>query len=189
MTSSREAASLPSLEPITWVSAQKRPVIAAHIGALALFVVAAVAEGGLPDSSGRLLWPGVLYYVVFVVAFLLPLWLVQTVILLQMRRSGRPVFVAPAAVKHVDPGRRCRFLLSLRMQTFVLAALYLPSGKGGRQWTRPAWLFLTLFAAALLTFCLWTIFIPVLPPPFLLGAITFWSSALIFGLSHLIRGD
>ncbi|MDX1689268.1 MAG: hypothetical protein R3248_14895 [Candidatus Promineifilaceae bacterium] len=179
----------PAPAPISWLAAQKRPLIAAHIGGLGLLVAGVVAEGGLPVSTGRLLWPGVLYYVVFIIAFLLPLWLVQTVVFLQMRHSGRPVFVTPTAAEHVEPERRCRFLLSLRMQMFVLAALYLPSGGGGRQWTRPAWLFLALFAAALLGFCLWTIFIPALPPLFLLGAITFWSSALIFGLSHLIRGD
>lgn len=176
-------------KPIGWLAAQKRPLIAAHVGALAFIVGAVVVEGWRPVSVDQLLWPGALYYLVFVLAFLLPLWLVQGVIFVQMRRRGRPVFISPAAVHQVDPARRCRFLLRLRTHVFVLAVLYLAAGEGGRAWTRPAWLFLALFATALLGFCLWTIFIAVLHPLFLLGAITFWTSALVFGLSHLIRGD
>lgn len=176
-------------EPIGWAAAQKRPVVAAHVGGAAMLVVAVVTEGGLPVAAGRLLWPGVLFYVVFILAFLLPLWLVQGVVYWQMGRGGRPVFMPPASAEQLDRARRCRFLLSLRTHVFVLAVLYLADGEGGRGWTRPAWLFLALFAAALLGFCLWTISVPVLPPLFLLGVITFWMSAFIFGLSHLVRGE
>lgn len=175
--------------PIGWPVAQLRPLIAASAGALAMFVVAVIAEGWPPVSSAGQLWSGFVTYVVFVVAFLLPLWLVQAVIFVQMRRAGQPVFMPPSAAGQLDAGRRCRFLLSLRSRFFVLAVLYVASGEGERTWTRPAWLFLALFAVALLGICLWTIFIPVLPSLLILGVITFWSSALIFGLSHLIRGD
>lgn len=189
MTSSGEGTGRPGTEPIGWATAQKRPVVAAHVGGLAMLVVAVVTEGGLPVAAGRLLWPGVFFYVVFILAFLLPLWLVQGIVYWQMGRRGRPMFVSPAGAGQLDPERRCRFLLSLRTHVFVLAVLYLADGEGGRGWTRPAWLFLGLFAASLLGFCLWTIFVPVLPPLFLLGVITFWTSAFIFGLSHLVRGE
>lgn len=189
MTSSAEGSGRLGPKPIGWVAAQKRPVAAAHVGGLAMLVVAVVTEGGLPLTGGRLLWPGILFYVVFILAFLLPLWLVQGVVYWQMRRVGRPVFMPPASAEQLARERRCRFLLSLRTHVFVLAVLYLMDGEGGRGWTRPAWLFLGLFAATLLGFCLWTIFIPVLPPLFLLGVITFWTSAFIFGLSHLVRGE
>ncbi len=189
MMSSGEGAGRLGPEAIGWVAAQKRPVIAAHVGGAAMLGVAVVTEGGLPVAAGRLLWPGVLFYGVFIVAFLLPLWLVQGIVFWQMGRGGRAVFVSPDEAGQLDAERRCRFLLSLRMRRFVLAVLYRVGGEGGRGWTRPAWLFLELFAAALLGFCLWTIFIPALPPLLILGAITFWSSAFIFGLSHLVAGD
>ena len=181
-------------QPISWLAAQKRAFVAANVGALALFVTGAIV--GLPErvaapSPWWVLWPGALYYLTVLFAFLLPLWLVQAVIFAQMWQRGQPVFIDVAGAEAVAPNRRCRFLLSLRQFVFVLAVLYLPSGAGReRTWTRPAWLYLGLFATALLAFCLWTTTFMAAPAPLpLLAAIVFWSSSLVLGLSHVLRGD
>jgi hypothetical protein len=181
-------------QPISWLAAQKRAFMATSVGALALFVTGALA--GLPErlavpSLWWVLWPGALYYLTVVFAFLLPLWIVQAVIYAQMWQRGQPVFIAVADGEGTAPNRRCRFLLSLRTFVFVLAVLYLPSGAGReRTWTRPAWLYLGLFATALLAFCLWTTTFMSAPPPLpLLAAIVFWSSSLVLGMSDVLRGD
>ncbi|MDX1663904.1 MAG: hypothetical protein R3272_08930 [Candidatus Promineifilaceae bacterium] len=179
--------SLQTPQPVGWLAAQKRPIIAVTVAALALLATAFFV-GDRPLILSRLLWPGLLYYLAFVLSALAPLWLVQAAIYLQMRRHGRPLFVHPGAVASLPPERTCPFLLALRPRVFTLSALYLastPSAATRRQWVRPAWLFFALFATGLLAFCLWTTFVPALPPLLLLSAMTFWFSAFILGLSDL----
>lgn len=186
------AASSVEPQPISWLAAQKRPFLAANVAALAIFVAGALSnipERVAAPSFAWLMWPGVLYYVTIVFAFLLPLWLVQVAVYAQMRQIGRPYFVVAGSWRQLEHQHRCRFLLSLRMVVIVLAVLYLPGAQEKRVWTRPLWLFLALFATSLLAFCLWTISLPVLPPLPLIGAIIFWSAALIFGLSHLVQRE
>lgn len=180
--------STPSPQPVSWFVAQKRPFILANIAALALLATALFAGDELSLTFSRLIWPGLLYYFTFILSLLTPLWLVQATVYLQMRRHGHPIFVAPGAVASLDPPRACRFLLYLHPRVFLLSALYLHAEVDERKWVRPAWLYLALFATALLGFCLWTTSVPDLPPLFLLAAMTFWFSALIFGLSHLVQG-
>lgn len=177
--------------PISWLAAQKRPFIAANTGALILFVIAALSPIPLHldiSSLSWLLWPGVLYYFTVVFAFLLPLWLVQAVIYAQMWQVGRPHFVSPALSPDLDPRYSCRFLLSLRGTVIVFAVLHLDSMQTAPRWTRPGLLFMLLFAAGLLGLCIGDIVARLMPPLIVLGAIIFWTSALIFGLSHMLEG-
>lgn len=179
-------------QPISWLAAQKRPFIAANVAALLLFAIGALSE--IPrhmaiGSFSWLLWPGPLFYLVIVLAFLAPLWLVQAIVYAQMWQMGQPIFVDPALWPDLEPHRRCRFLLSLRTMVIVLAVLHLRTTHKRRVWTRPLWLFLALFASSLFTFCVWTSSLPMLPPIALVGSVIFWCSALIFGLSHLVQSE
>ena len=172
--------------PISWFAAQKRPLIVAHIAGLALLVPALWAGDLSPAVLGRILWPGPLYYFVFLFAFMLPQWLVQAVVYSQMWQRGQPSFVDVSEEPFLDPERRCRFVLSLRTHVFVLAILYVNSREREVHWTQPAWLYLALFAMGLLTFCLLATSVSLLPPLLSLSAIVFWTTSLIFGLGHLL---
>jgi hypothetical protein len=181
-----------TVQPITWTAAQKRPFIAATVAALLLiFSLAAGAlihgETGIPLL--QLIVFGLLYFVAFVISFLLPMWLVQLVIYSQMWQQGQPYFVNVQSASLLDRKRQCRFILSLRTMTFVLCILYVETRATERYWMKPVWLYLSLCALGLLAFCLLSISIPRMSPLLIISAITFWTSALIFGMGHLVVGD
>ncbi len=179
------------VQPITWLAAQKRPFIAATIAAL-LFVLL-IAAGGVIHGDPRgalsfLLWPGPLLYVAIAIPFLLPLWLVQLIIYIQMWQQGRPYFVSTQSASLLERERQCHFVLYLRPMMFVLSVLYVETRARERYWMRPTWLYLSICAVGLLAFCLLSIYLPLAPPLFIISAVIFWISAFIFGLGHLVVG-